>query len=248
MSLREFFTRLSEPFTAERLFDALPTVVFFIKNDQGEYLVVNRTLMERCGAKQKSELIGLTADRVFPPPLGRSFWEQDMKLIGTGVPMVNQLELHLYPTGVTGWCLTEKLPLRDATDRVIGLAGISHDLHLPDENGEEYRNVAEAVKYAKDNLHLPLAAGELAKVANLSTYQLDRRIRRLFQLSTGQLLLKLRMEVAADMLRHGNRTFSEIGTLCGYSDQSAFSRQFRRTTGLTPGEYRRNFHLPSDSI
>ena len=26
---------------------------------------------------------------------------------------------------------------------------------------------------------------------------------------------------------------------CGYSDQSAFTRQFRRTIGMSPGEYRR---------
>lgn len=237
------FTRLAEPYTAEAVFDCLPDVVYFVKNERAEYVIVNRTLAERCGTHDKRTLLGKTAAQVFPPPLGRSFWEQDTRLLATGEPVRNQLELHLYPTGATGWCLTDKFPLRGAEGAVAGLVGVSHDLHPPDEGAEEYSRVAAAVRHARAHLDRRLVTEELAAIAGLSAYQLDQRVRRLFRLSTGQLLVKLRMDTAAEQLRDTDRPVVEIGMACGYADQSAFTRQFRRTTGLTPGEYRRAFSL-----
>jgi AraC-like DNA-binding protein len=235
------FARLADPFTAENVFDCLVGVVYFVKNERAEYVVVNRTLAERCGTHDKRVLLGKTAVQAFPPPLGRSFWEQDMRLLATGEPVLNQLELHLYPTGVTGWCLTDKFPLRGMGDTIVGLVGVSHDLHPPDEKADEYSSVAEAVQYARTNLDRRLVTEELATIAGLSAYQFDHRVRRLFRLSTGQLLLKLRMDLAAEQLRDTDRPVVAIGLGCGYADQSAFTRQFRRTTGLTPGEYRKAF-------
>ena len=54
----ELFSQLSEPIVGEALFDCLSDLVFFIKNSRYEYVVVNQTLVERCGLKEKRELIG----------------------------------------------------------------------------------------------------------------------------------------------------------------------------------------------
>ncbi len=241
------FARLPSPFTAESLFDCLLDVVFFVKNERAQYVVVNQTLADRCGFRDKRDLLGKTAEQVAPAPLGRTALEQDMTVLRTGKPIRNQLELHVYPTGRAGWCLTDKFPLTEAGGRVIGLAGVSHDLHAPDESAGQYRTVAAAVNHARTNLERRLQAGELAKVAGLSTYQFDQRIRRLFRLTTGQLLLKFRMDSAAELLRNTSRSVTQVGHDCGFADQSAFARQFRRTTGFTPGEYRRAFRASGEA-
>jgi hypothetical protein len=44
------------------------------------------------------------------------------------VTLRDQLEMHLYNGRERGWCLTQKLALRDVHGQVIGMAGISHDL------------------------------------------------------------------------------------------------------------------------
>jgi AraC-like DNA-binding protein len=235
------FSKLSEPFTAEAVFDCLGNVVYFVKNERAEYVVVNRTLAERCGTTNKRDLLGKTAQQAFPPPLGKSFWEQDLKLLRSGEPVLNQLELHLYPTGLRGWCLTDKFPLRGEKEKVVGIVGVSHDLHPPDERAEEYSSVAKAIRYAQDNLDSRLTTERLSGIAGMSGYQFDQRVRRLFRLTTGQLLLKLRMDLASEQLRDSDRPLITISLQCGYADQSAFTRQFRRTTGLTPGEYRKAF-------
>lgn len=49
----------------EPVFDALPDVAFFVKDANGRYALVNRTLAMRCGYKEKRDLLGKTADEVF---------------------------------------------------------------------------------------------------------------------------------------------------------------------------------------
>jgi len=128
--------------------------------------------------------------------------------------------------------------------RVVGLVGSSHDLHPPDEEADGYEHVARAVQFARDHLDERLTLSALAAAAGMSGYQFDRRVRRLFRVTTGQMLLKLRIDAAAEQLRDSNRPVAQIALSCGYSDQSAFARQFRRTTGLTPLEYR-DAHRPA---
>jgi len=236
--LAELFSQLDEPFTGEVLFDLLTDLVFFIKNHRGEYVVVNRTTVLRCGFREKNELIGRKADEVYPPPLGKSYRDQDEELLRTGIPILNQLELQLYPGGGPGWCLTSKLPLRDAAGKIVGLAGVSRDLNVAYDKGDDYAHVAQAVHRIQSCFDQPLKVRELAAMAGLSEYQFEQRIRKIFHITAGQLIQKVRMDAAVHRLRNTDEPIVSIALACGYSDQSSFSRQFKRTVGLSPAEYR----------
>ncbi|HEU5125956.1 MAG TPA: AraC family transcriptional regulator [Verrucomicrobiae bacterium] len=236
----ELFSQLAEPVVGEALFDCIPDLVFFIKNHRCEYVVVNQTLVERCGLREKRELIGRRADEVFPSALGRSYRAQDERVLRSGEAILNQLELHFSPAGGRGWCLTNKLPLKNGAGKVIGLVGISKDLDSGNDKGRDYAPVARAVEYLQKNFHEPLRVRELAARAGLSEYQFEQRVRKIFQLTAGQLIQKTRMEVAVRRLRATTDSVAAIAQDCGYSDQSAFTRQFRQTVGLSPSEYRRS--------
>ncbi len=226
------------------LFDALRDVVFFAKDCEGRYLAVNETLVERCGARNPADLIGRTAGEVFRPPFGERFTAQDRDVLRTGRPLVDCLELHLSPTRDPGWCVTNKHALHDAHGRVLGLIGVSQDLRVPDYRSPEFEHVAEAVRHAESHLERPPSLADLARRAGMSSYQLDRRIRRVFGMSTGQWQIKLRMDAAERLLRETSLSIVEIALQTGYADQSAFARQFRRSTGLTPREYRATMARP----
>ena len=243
----ELFRQLAQPFTAEALFDCLPDVVFFVKNRKAEYVVVNRTLVERCGRRDKSELIGRRADEVFPLPLGRSYREQDEQVLDGGQAIRDQLELHFYPTGQAGWCITNKLPLRRPDGGVAGLYGVSKDLQGANEKSEDFSQVAEAVRRMRSEFHQPLHVADLAERAGLSVYQFEQRIRRIFHVSAGQLVQKIRLEAAVAQLKETGESIATIASQCGYSDQSAFTRKFRETVGLSPTEYRRSFRSTGHS-
>jgi AraC-like DNA-binding protein len=223
----------------EVLFDRVPDVVFFLKDLDGRYRVVNRTLVDRCGVRSKDDLIGRTSREVFPEPLGARFLEQDLAVCRTATPISNQLELHLYPNRLEGWCLTDKIPLCDHDGCAVGLAGISRDQQPTAENTEGYAELAAVLDHVRSHFHEPMRVENLAAIAGLSTYQLNRRLRLLLGITAGQLVTKTRIDAASAMLRETRRAIAEIAHACGYFDQSAFSRVFRRTVGLTPVQYRR---------
>jgi len=242
----ELFSQLAEPFTGEALFDCLLDLVFFIKNRRGEYVIVNQTLVERCGRREKRELIGRRVDEVFPAPLGERYRAQDKRVFQSGEAILNQLELHFFPSGGRGWCLTNKLPLRDREGQVVGLVGISKDLLAANERREDYSPVARVIQHIQTHCDEPLRVPELAVQAGLSEYQFEQRIRKIFQLTPGQLIQKTRMELAVRRLRETKDSIVTIALDCGYSDQSAFTRQFRQTIGLSPSKYRRTVCNPEE--
>jgi len=77
----------------------------------------------------------------------------------------------------------------------------------------------------------------LAQQAGLSVAQLERHCVRVFKLTPRQLLAKIRIEAAMHLFKT-NDNIAEVGLACGYTDQSAFTRQFKTMVGLTPGHYR----------
>ena len=232
------FEQLADPFTAEALFDQMPDTVFFIKNVDGRYVCVNRTLVTRTGKSRRSELVGCTPSEVFGDDLGKEYEAQDRAVIRSGQQLLDQLELHVYQPRELGWCLTSKLPLLGKDGKAIGVVGVSRDLTMPDVASIEFQPIADAVAYAEARLVNPPSITKLAEIASLSVYQLDRRMKRLFGLSTGQWLLKTRIDRASRQLLKTSLPVAEIALECGYADQSAFTRQFRRTTGRTPSAFR----------
>jgi AraC-like DNA-binding protein len=234
----ELFAQLAEPFTGEALFDCLPDLVFFIKNRRGEYAVVNQTLVERLRKRGKDELIGRRPDEVFPAPLGRSYRAQDEQVLRGGEPIRDQLELHFYPGGRRGWCVTQKLPLRGRDGAITGLYGFSRDLQAANERSADFSQVAEAVHRVQTGYEERLRVSELARRAGLSQYQFEQRMRRIFRITAGQLIQKVRIDAALHKLRESDASVAEVASACGYADQSAFTRAFRQTVGYSPSEYR----------
>lgn len=236
--MKDLFQQLATPFTGEQLFDCLPDIVYFIKNVAGQYQVINKTLVERCGLQHKSQLIGHTPSEVLGNAFGRRFEAQDQKVIQNKQALLNQLELHAFQSRQYGWCLTSKLPLLGKSGEVVGLIGISKDLRMPDLSSQEYEQLSTAIKYAESHMTNTLTVKQISQVASMSPYQLDRRIQRVFGLTTGQWLLKLRIERAERQLFETDLPIATIALNSGYSDQSTFTRQFHRTTGISPANYR----------
>ena len=219
----------------QALYDALPDVVFFIKDAQGRYTHCNLTLMRRLGRKQRSEVLGRTTVEVFPQRFGDSYQQQDLRVLG-GEIIENQLEVHLFPNRMPGWALTFKRPVMQG-GAVVGLIGISRDLGQPDNRHSTFPRLMKVVDHMQAHHGENVRVTALADLAGLSVAQLERHFRRVFQLTPQQLLTKLRIETAMRLL-HDDDSIASIGQACGFADQSAFTRQFKATVGMTPRDYR----------
>ncbi|SDG49070.1 AraC family transcriptional regulator [Pseudomonas seleniipraecipitans] len=221
----------------EPLLDAMPDVVFFIKDMQTRYALVNQTLAQRLGYKSKGQLLGMIAEQVFPARFGPSYTAQDRRVLKDGNALAEQLELHLYYGNQPVWCLTSKLALRNPAGEIIGLAGISRDVQLPQSSHPAYPKLAAVDAHIREHFARPISLAELTELAGLSVAQLERHCKRIFQLTPRQMIHKARLGEASRLLQQ-DLPITEIALRCGYTDHSAFSRQFRALTGLTPSQFR----------
>jgi AraC-like DNA-binding protein len=78
----------------------------------------------------------------------------------------------------------------------------------------------------------------LAPRLGVSVRSLQRRLREAGT-SYKQVLDQVRHDLALRYLTAGELSIGEVAFLLGFSEPSAFHRAFKRWTGSTPGEFRR---------
>ncbi len=220
--------------TLEAVFDAVPDVVFFVKDSDARYAVVNQTLVKRVGANSKQALLGRRAEEVFPGPLGRSYTAQDFQVLRTGRPVLDRLELHLYPGNAAGWCLSSKFPTSDRG----GVVGVSRDLRRPNDRHPEFARLAAAVADLEAAFAGDVRISAIARRRRLSVDAFERLAKEVFGVSPRDLLVRRRIETATRLLQDTSDGIADIAVACGYADHSAFSRQFEATVGVTPSQHR----------
>lgn len=221
----------------ESLFDHSPDIAFFVKDKEGLYVSVNHSLMERHGLKSKREVIGKRTNDICPGELGRQAVEQDERVLRTGRPLVEHLELHWARPYRPVWCLTTKVPILDHIGKVIGLVGYSRDLRLPLSADEVPQQFAAALAEFEQTLSNEVTPAWLAERSGLSNQRLTRLVKRLFGITPGQLITKTRIAAGSRLLLESKLTVAEVAQACGYYDQSAFTRAFRSVTGFSPTEF-----------
>lgn len=224
--------------TVETLFDALNDVAFFVKDTEGRYLSVNRTMVRRCGARHKNDVLGKTVLELFPRALAETYLAQDRQVVASGEAIDKHLELHIYPGRSRGWCITRKMPLRGKDGTVTGLIGTSRDLGLPDDLYPAYRQIARITQYIRANFRQNICLKDLATEAGLSLSRVERLFQKVFHHSPRELLLQCRLSAARDILeRRPDTRIAAVAHECGYTDHSAFSRQFKSHVGMSPTQY-----------
>jgi AraC family transcriptional regulator len=96
------------------------------------------------------------------------------------------------------------------------------------------RRVRESIHDRGAGVTLP----ELAAQVGLHPVYVARVFRRHEGCSIGEYARRLRFERALRELRDSNASLAEIALGSGFADQSHFSREFRRRTGLSPRRFR----------
>ena len=223
----------------QQVFDELGDIVFCVKDTKGVYCAVNMAFVERVGASDKTDLIGKMASDFFDMTLASAFDQQDKTVLESLHPLQDQLERISQTDGSMGWFLASKFPVFDQRGKVTGLVGISQDLKWPRDSDLELANLRSLVRYINDNLDQTLRTDQLANRIEMSPIQLDRRMKRVFRLSTKKFIMKCRLEEATRQLETTDLPISTIALSCGFTDQSSFTRHFRAATSDTPASFRK---------
>ena len=100
------------------------------------------------------------------------------------------------------------------------------------------RSLSPVILYVKNNLEKPLTRDRVARACGLSPSYLSRLLKASTGYTFSELLNRFRTDRACSLLDHTNLTASDIAYAAGFSDQSYFTKTFKRYQGTTPGAYR----------
>jgi AraC family transcriptional regulator len=95
------------------------------------------------------------------------------------------------------------------------------------------------VEYIEEHLDGCPSLEQLAAVARLSPYHFARQFKAATGLPPHRYVIMRRVERAKHLLQAGtDLSLAEVAACAGFSDQSQFSRHFKRLLGVTPGQFR----------
>jgi len=98
--------------------------------------------------------------------------------------------------------------------------------------------VGRALALLHSRVDHPWTLEQLARDAGASRSNLAARFTALVGQPPMQYLAQWRMQVASTMLVERNAKISAIGAAVGYDSEAAFSRAFKKATGVSPGAWR----------
>jgi AraC-like DNA-binding protein len=230
------------------LFDCLDDVQAWAKDRDGRYGWVNRAFLvsysldgRRDGAAPElRDVIGKT-DYDFSPTFLADQFRLDDEYVLAGNRIVDRIELVGQPDGQTAWNVTNKVPLVDDQGAVVGTAGITRRLATPGQAIARGHEFGPVLAHLRDHYNTPITNRQLARLAHMSVRAFERKFRACFHLTPQKYLRKLRLGVASRALVNTGETLAEIASGCGFSDQSHFTREFRRHFGRTPRDYRAHY-------
>jgi AraC family transcriptional regulator len=107
------------------------------------------------------------------------------------------------------------------------------------------RRPPQWLKQIKDYLHAHFSESPdlptLSAIADVHPGHLVREFRKFYRCTIGEYIRRLRIEQACREMSLPDSSLAQIALSAGFSDQSHFSRIFKRQMGISPAEYRAIF-------
>lgn len=223
----------------QTLMQHMPDLGYFAKDRAGRFIAVNLAFAEIAGTEKPEGLLGKTDHDIWPRFLADHYLQDDDRVIRTGAPMVNKIELVIRHDRSTEWFATTKVPLAGPAGEVAGVEGVCRYLKkakTPDEKALRMPAVmAHIMEHYAERIEIPA----LAAMASLSVKQFERKFKQEFAEVPVKYIQRIRLDAACQLLAMTRLTIAQVGRETGFYDSSHFSNQFSRYTGETPKAFRK---------
>ena len=98
--------------------------------------------------------------------------------------------------------------------------------------------IQKMLSYIREHYAEAVTLEEITRSANISRSEAGRCFNAHVGCSPVDALIQHRLQVAHRLIKDTTRSLQEISYSCGFNSVHYFSRQFRKTYGYTPGQYR----------
>ncbi|MBI5692361.1 MAG: AraC family transcriptional regulator [Verrucomicrobia bacterium] len=226
------------------LFDYLEDTPLWIKDEAGHYEWVNVSFLLNFGVKSRAEIIGRT-DYDFCGEVLSNQYRMDDERVLRGERILSRVEMVGRFDHTARWCVTSKVPLRDAAGKIVGTAGVTRPLARHDDGGAgpapTDSPLSVAIRYISQHYADRITNEDLARVCGLSVRAFERQFLAAYHSSPHDYLRGLRVRMSCGALVFSRKSLAEVATDFGFSDQSHFTKEFRRIMAETPRAYRARF-------
>ncbi|NTV84007.1 MAG: helix-turn-helix transcriptional regulator [Bacteroidales bacterium] len=109
-----------------------------------------------------------------------------------------------------------------------------------DEKGN--KRMTDVYTYIRENYFKPISLENVAKIAKMSPLSFSRYFKKNCGACFIEYLNRVRTNKACYLLRETDYQVQDIALECGFGSISNFNKQFRKTEGLSPRDYRTQFN------
>lgn len=125
---------------------------------------------------------------------------------------------------------------------LITLYRYQSDLFLSDINRNTLM-VQKISHYIEEHFSEKISLADLAAEYHVSLSHLTHFFKKTTGYAPIEYLIECRISAAKQWLSSSDRSITEIVDLCGFSDESNFSRMFKKKIGVTPSAFRKSYRL-----
>lgn len=187
------------------------------------HLWIEPALIERAAAQMGINSAGLR----------NSFGSDDTRLLHLGLALRDEVQ----SGGGGGTLFAESLSMAVAVHLLTHYGSWTvKPAQAPGLSAEDVRRVKDHVR---ENLGGGLSLAEVAAVVHVSPFHFARLWRRATGTSLHQSVIAARLEAATALLKRETLSVGQIAAAVGFAQQSHLAAHFRRMTGVSPAEYRR---------
>ena len=220
-----------------KMYDLLPDVLFWVKNEQGQIVHANQFFIEHIGVRTLEQVLGLTDYDFAPSQLAKQYVEDDKRVL-RGELVTDRLEMNSTEGGGVAWFTTTKRPLHNSDGEIIGSYGVTRHLEKTSVALIGIEGLKVPVNYIRNNYMNEISVQTLAQISHLSVSALERRFQKFLSKTPKQFIIDVRLENARRLLVESTLPISLVAEQSGFVDPSYFSRRFKRKFALLPSEFR----------
>ena len=107
------------------------------------------------------------------------------------------------------------------------------------ENNQAALVMAHVRRYLEDNYMFDISLDSVGEILHISPAYLSAQFKKYQKMNFLDCLTELRINAAKELLKDPFRSSAEVASMVGYEDASYFARAFKKRTGVTPTQYRK---------